>query len=86
MFNLPVFLFITPMFLFSGVFFPISSLPVWAQCVAWGFPLTFLVSLIRDLSLGIFSVYALVALVVLVFIAVACTFVSMLLLHKRILK
>jgi len=31
LFNLPVFLFITPMFLFSGTFFPLESLPSWAQ-------------------------------------------------------
>jgi len=38
MFNLPVFLFITPMFLFSGTFFPLENLPGWAQDVALLFP------------------------------------------------
>jgi lipooligosaccharide transport system permease protein len=53
MFNLPVFLFITPMFLFSGTFFPAENLPAWAQNLAVIFPLTHLVNLVRSLSLGI---------------------------------
>lgn len=51
-FNLPVFLFITPMFLFSGTFFPIDALPGWAQAIAWSLPLTHLVRTIRGLGLG----------------------------------
>jgi lipooligosaccharide transport system permease protein len=52
MFNLPVFLFITPMFLFSGTFFPIENLPRWAQHVALAFPLTHLAGLARAFSYG----------------------------------
>ncbi len=55
MFNLPVFLFITPMFLFSGTFFPIANLPHWAQEVALFLPLTHLVEFARQISLGIVS-------------------------------
>jgi len=51
-FNLPVFLFITPMFLFSGTFFPLENLPSWAQKAAQFLPLTHLVRLCRALSLG----------------------------------
>lgn len=47
LFNLPVFLFITPMFLFSGTFFPLENLPAWAQGVAVVLPLTPLVDLSR---------------------------------------
>ena len=54
-FNLPVFLFITPMFLFSGTFFPLDQLPFWARMVAWVFPLTHVVELTRALALNIFS-------------------------------
>jgi lipooligosaccharide transport system permease protein len=53
MFNLPVFLFITPMFLFSGTFFPLNNLPLWAQKIAAVLPLTHLVRLVRGLSLGL---------------------------------
>jgi len=38
-----------PMFLFSGTFFPLSNLPYWAQQVAWVFPLTHPVFIIRSL-------------------------------------
>lgn len=52
MFNLPLFLFITPMFLFSGTFFPIDNLPYWAQMLALALPLTHLTTLTRHLCLG----------------------------------
>jgi lipooligosaccharide transport system permease protein len=52
MFNLPVFLFISPMFLFSGTFFPVEGLPVWVQWLALLFPLTHLVELTRSLAFG----------------------------------
>lgn len=53
MFNLPVFLFVTPMFLFSGTFFPVETLPIWAQVISHALPLTHLVNPCRDLALGI---------------------------------
>jgi lipooligosaccharide transport system permease protein len=52
MFNLPVFLFVTPMFLFSGTFFPLENLPGWAQQFALVFPLTHLTNLARAFSFG----------------------------------
>jgi lipooligosaccharide transport system permease protein len=52
LFNLPVFLFITPMFLFSGTFFPVSALPGWAQKISLALPLTHLVNLCRAFCLG----------------------------------
>jgi lipooligosaccharide transport system permease protein len=51
-FNLPIFLFITPMFLFSGTFFPLNNLPDWAQLFAKVLPLTHLVELCRAFALG----------------------------------
>jgi len=51
-FNLPIFLFVTPMFLFSGTFFPLENLPPWAQGIATAFPLTHLVNLTRSLCFG----------------------------------
>ena len=53
LFNLPVFLFITPMFLFGGTFFPVTNLPSWAQSAALAFPLTHLVILVRSIALGL---------------------------------
>ncbi|MGD9365604.1 MAG: ABC transporter permease [Desulfobacteraceae bacterium] len=52
MFNLPIFLFITPMFLFSGTFFPVSGIPEWAGVFTLIFPLYHLVELTRYLCLG----------------------------------
>ncbi len=52
-FNLPIFLFITPMFLFSGTFFPVENLPLWAQRIAILLPLTHLVKLTRSFCFGI---------------------------------
>jgi len=52
MFNLPIFLFITPMFLFSGAFFPIEGLPVWAAQLAKILPLYHLTRACRAVSLG----------------------------------
>jgi lipooligosaccharide transport system permease protein len=43
---------ITPLFLFSGTFFPVSSLPAALQPVAWLSPLWHGVELTRDASLG----------------------------------
>jgi lipooligosaccharide transport system permease protein len=44
---------ITPLFLFSGTFFPIDQLPAQVQWIAWLLPLWHGVNLARSLSLGI---------------------------------
>ncbi len=52
-FNFPTFLFITPMFLLSGTFFPLSLVPVPLQAVAFAvLPLTHVVTLTRGFVLG----------------------------------
>ena len=43
---------ITPMFLFSGIFFPFSQLPGWAEVLAWFLPLYHLVEITRDMANG----------------------------------
>jgi lipooligosaccharide transport system permease protein len=43
---------VTPMFLFSGTFFPVAQLPGWLQPVAYATPLWHAVALCRSLSLG----------------------------------
>ncbi|GAB2680457.1 ABC transporter permease [Thalassiella azotivora] len=43
---------VTPMFLFSGTFFPVDQLPGWLQPVAWVTPLWHGVELCRSLTLG----------------------------------
>ncbi len=85
-FNLPIFLLITPMFLFSGVFFPIESLPIWAQYAAKVMPLTFSVSILRSLSLGHIHKIQIIELFLMAVIAFVCTFLSLAMMKKRILK
>jgi len=52
-FNYPAFLFITPMFILSGTFFPLTALPVELQTFASiFFPLTHSVTLTRALTAG----------------------------------
>ncbi|HKN93885.1 MAG TPA: ABC transporter permease [Thermoleophilaceae bacterium] len=45
-------LFVTPMFLFSGIFYPLDRLPGWTHVVAWFTPLYHLVLITRGLILG----------------------------------
>jgi lipooligosaccharide transport system permease protein len=45
-------LFITPMFLFSGIFYPFDRLPDWVATVAWFTPLYHLVEITRHLILS----------------------------------
>ncbi len=42
-------LFITPMFMFAGVFFPLERLPDWVRAIAWVMPLYHAANLMRSL-------------------------------------
>jgi lipooligosaccharide transport system permease protein len=44
-------LFLTPMFMFSGIFFPLGRLPAWVQTLSWFMPLRHAVELMRALLL-----------------------------------
>lgn len=44
---------VTPMFLFSGIFFPLDGLPAAVQAVAWLSPLYHLVEVVRALAFGV---------------------------------
>ncbi len=85
-FNYYITLGLTPMFLFSGVFFPIESLPKSIQILAWFSPLTHAVSLQRALVLNRWSgdlLLDLLWMVVLTFIAANLAMHSM---AKRIIR
>jgi lipooligosaccharide transport system permease protein len=45
-------LFMTPMFLFSGIFFPLDTLPDWVATIAWFTPLYHAVNVARSSVLG----------------------------------
>jgi lipooligosaccharide transport system permease protein len=55
-FNYYFTLLLSPMFLLSGVFFPIDQLPSFVQDLAWLLPLTHAVSIIRPAAMGQYSV------------------------------
>jgi lipooligosaccharide transport system permease protein len=46
-------LIVTPMFLFSGVFFPVNALPAGVQWLVWGLPLSHAITLVRPLMTGL---------------------------------
>lgn len=54
-FNYYITLAMTPMFLFSGIFFPLEQLPAPLQTVAWLSPLTHVVTPLRALAQGEFG-------------------------------
>lgn len=87
MFNLPIFLLITPMYLFSGTFFPLETLPGWAQWLAWALPLTHLVTLARNMCLGTVSgMNILVSGGYLVFATLLLLPLAMRLMRRRLIK
>lgn len=55
-FNYYFTLLLSPMFLLSGVFFPIDQLPSFVQGLAWLLPLTHAVSIIRPAAMGQYSI------------------------------
>lgn len=54
LFNIPMFLWITPMFLFSGTFFPLEQMPAWVKSLSVFFPLTHIVNIARAATFGRF--------------------------------
>lgn len=61
---------ITPLFIFSGTFFPIASLPAVVQPIAWATPLYHGVELSRDLALGTAAAHPLATVVHLAYLLV----------------
>jgi lipooligosaccharide transport system permease protein len=86
MFNLPIFLFVTPMFLFSGTFFPVSNLPLWAKPLALAFPLYHLVELARLFCLGRHETVPLLSIVYLVLFAALFTTLALVFMRRRLIK
>jgi lipooligosaccharide transport system permease protein len=83
-FNLPIFLGITPMFLFSGTFFPLQNLPGWAQSAAQLLPLTHLVALVRGCALQFWSGALWLSLLYLLFAAAILLPLAIALMVRRI--
>ncbi len=77
--------FISPMFFFSGVVFPIDRLPDWLRPVAEVLPLTHSVRLVRGLSFGELSAIHLFDLAYLVFVSAGVGAFAVHRLKKRII-
>ena len=86
LFNLPVFLFVTPMFLFGGTFFPLENLPPWAQWTAMIMPLTHLVDLSRAFSCGRIDTSLIAGTAYLVAFAAAAFPLAIRRMRKRLIK
>ena len=86
MFNLPIFLFITPMFLFSGTFFPVDSLPGWAQILAKTLPLYHLAELSRQVLFGLYRASGLYSLAYLLICGGICLPLCIKAMRKRLIK
>jgi len=86
-FNYPSFLFITPMFILSGTFFSITSLPIEVQAVAnVFFPLAHAVTITRALAVGRLSITLLLNLLWLLATTPFFTVLSINLMKKRLIK
>jgi lipooligosaccharide transport system permease protein len=86
MFNLPIFLFITPMFLLSGTFFPVSNLPQWVRPMALVFPLYHLTEMTRWFSLGTKETGAVTSIGYLTLFFLFFTFLALKAMRKRIIR
>lgn len=79
-------LFITPMAMLSGVFFPIDQLPAVIQTVSYILPLTHATLLVRPLILGEIPANVLLHLAVLVAYGVAAFYTALVLFRRRLLS
>jgi lipooligosaccharide transport system permease protein len=80
---------ITPLFLFSGTFFPITQLPTFLQGVAWLSPLWHGVDLTRGLVLGTFvdnPPVMLAHVVILSVIVVVSSWATIVLIERRLIR
>ncbi len=86
-FNYPNFLFITPMFLLSGTFFPLTSMPELVQIAAQIFlPLTNAVTVTRALAIGNIQLSVLLNLVWILIVTPIFVILSINLMKKRLIK
>jgi lipooligosaccharide transport system permease protein len=84
--NYPSFLFITPMALFSGTFFPLTLMPVFLQYIAFALlPLTHLVAIMRMFTLPSLSWMILVHLAWIAIITAVFCLLSINLMRRRLI-
>jgi len=83
-FNYFVSLFVTPMFFFSGVFFPLSSFPQAVQTLSWIAPLTPVVRLNRGLISGEFQLDLLWSLAIIIALTALFFLISLVTMKRRL--
>lgn len=85
-FNYYFTLVVTPVFLFSGIFFPLDQLPSWVQSVAWFSPLTHAVDASRALFVGRLDRSLVADIVWLMVVATFPVFPAVRLFYRRLVK
>ena len=86
-FNYPIFLFITPMFLFSGTFFPLSTMPQAVQTASLILlPLTHIVRINRGLILGHPTTALLLSFAWILVVGTTAFFLAIALMKRRLIK
>ena len=76
----------SPLYFFSGAFFPISVLPDWVEPIAWAAPLTPCVHLARGFETGDLGVSHLLSGLYVIALTVVLTPIASALLHRRLIK
>ena len=84
--NLPIFLFINPMFLFSGTFFPLDGMPAWVRLAANLLPLTHLVNITRAATFNRLTPALLWDLLYILILTAAIAYVSIRKMKSRLIK
>ena len=79
-------LFLSPMFFFSGIFFPISAMPHWVATMSWYFPLTHVVNVARALSAGTVSASIITDSVWMLVFSAATSWVAIKTIKNRLVK
>lgn len=85
-FNLPMFLMIMPMFMFSGTFFPVDILPPWALTLAWCLPLTHVSYLVRASVLGWPAAQLAASMIYIVVFALVLSWMALALMKRRLIQ
>jgi len=85
-FNYPTYLFITPMFIFSGTFFPLSTLPKPMRTISYAlFPLTHAVHVARQITTGAIDPKCLLNIIWLATVGTTLTIISINMMKKRLI-
>lgn len=77
---------VTPMFMFSGIFFPLNHMPFWVQAIAEATPLYHMVNLCRELVTGIFTVHFVWGLVYVAVVSAVLFVLPINLMKRRLIK